>query len=256
MRSTVVQMAALIISLLTPTLTNANTSSLLPASGLVAAPLKLSAELQKRLAGLPVYIQIFKEEGILELYIKLNNRYRLLHRYPVCKFSGGLGPKHVHGDLKSPEGFYSLNSQQLNPNSRFYKSMDLGFPNAYDRAHGYQGSYLMVHGSCVSQGCYAMTDNGISDIYYYVEHALTGGQSHINVSIYPFRMSEANMQRHKYSSYMAFWQQLKPAYDYFVQTGTPPVVSVNNGRYVVSGRSADKTRFAHTQLNQPLAEVE
>ena len=118
--------------------------------------------------------------------------------------------------------------------SRYYKAINIGFPNAYDRAHGYEGKYLMIHGDCVSIGCYAMTNQGIDEIFQFVTGALVFGQPSVQVSIYPFRMTDANMKRHKYSNFKDFWEQLKPGYDYFEQTRKPPTVSVVNGRYVVS----------------------
>ncbi|MGL4858360.1 MAG: L,D-transpeptidase family protein [Enterobacteriaceae bacterium] len=183
--------------------------------------------------GLPVYIQLFKEEGVLELYVKLNNQFRLLENYQICKFSGGLGPKQVQGDLKSPEGFYQATLRDLNPNSRFHKSINLGYPNEYDRAHGYTGDYLLIHGKCNSTGCYAMTNDYIEEIYDFVQAALRNGQSSVAINIYPFRMSEQNMQRHRNSRYIAFWKQLKPGYDYFTKHSLPPTVSVSNRQYVV-----------------------
>ncbi len=164
----------------------------------------------------------------------MGETYQLLDSYKICNYSGGLGPKQRQGDFKSPEGFYSVQRSQLKPDSRFYKAINIGFPNAYDRAHGYEGKYLMIHGACVSIGCYAMTDTGIDEIFQFVTAALVFGQSGVQVSIYPFRMTDANMQRHKYSYYHDFWQQLKPGYDYFQQTHRPPMVSVVDGRYVVS----------------------
>jgi hypothetical protein len=73
----------------------------------------------------------------------------------------------------------------------------------------------MIHGACVSIGCYAMTDSGIDEIFQFVTGALVFGQPSVQVSIYPFRMTDANMARHKYSYYADFWKQLKPGYDYF-----------------------------------------
>lgn len=41
-----------------------------------------------------IFIQIFKQEGLLELYQKTpSGKYKLSKTYPICKFSGGLGPK-------------------------------------------------------------------------------------------------------------------------------------------------------------------
>ncbi len=185
-----------------------------------------------------LFLQIFKEEGELEIYQQTaNGQFKLFKTYPICKFSGGLGPKKQEGDLKSPEGFYQIDHLQLNPNSRYYRSINLGYPNEYDRNKGYNGSYLMIHGDCVSVGCYAMTDKSMGEIYQYVEAALQNGQSSIEVSIYPFRMSKANMSRHKNSEHYSFWQQLKPAYDYFTETGSPPIISIQSGQYLVSPHS-------------------
>ncbi|WP_168415755.1 peptidoglycan meso-diaminopimelic acid protein amidase [Erwinia amylovora] len=194
----------------------------------------VSKELRKQLIGIPVYLQIFKEERTLELYGKIGNEYRLLNSFPICKFSGGLGPKRVQGDFKSPEGFYSVSLSQLKPDSRYYRAINVGFPNEYDRQQGYQGKYLMIHGNCVSIGCYAMTDAYMDEIYRYVEAALRNGQPRIEVSIYPFRMTASNMQRHRYSTYINFWKQLQPGYAQFEQTKQPPAVAVSAGKYVLS----------------------
>lgn len=194
----------------------------------------VSKELKKQLLGTPVYIQIFKEERTLELYGKIGNEFRLLDSYRICNFSGGLGPKKRQGDFKSPEGFYTINPRQLKPDSHFYRAINIGFPNEYDRQQGYDGKYLMIHGACVSVGCYAMTDAGIDDIYTYVNAALRNGQSEINLNIYPFRMTESNMQRHRNSYYASFWKQLQPGYQWFVEHRQPPAVSVTNGQYVLN----------------------
>jgi len=194
----------------------------------------MSKEYKQQLMGSPVYIEIFKEERMLDLYVKMGETYQLLDSYRICNYSGGLGPKQRQGDLKSTDGFYNVSRNQLKPDSRFYKAINIGFPNAYDRAHGYEGKYLMIHGACVSVGCYAMTDTGIDEIFQFVTGALVFGQSSVQVSIYPFRMTDANMARHKFSYFTDFWKQLKPGYDYFQQTHKPPVVSVADGRYVVS----------------------
>ncbi len=56
-----------------------------------------------------------------------------------------------------------------------------------------QVHFLMVHGNCVSDGCYAMTDEKIEEIYALVEGALQKGQKYIQVHAYPFRMTEEMM---------------------------------------------------------------
>ena len=215
----------------------------------------VSKEYKQRLMGSPVYIQIFKEERTLDLYVKMGETYQLLDSYKICNYSGGLGPKQRQGDFKSPEGFYNVTRGQLKPDSRFYKAINIGFPNAYDQAHGYQGKYLMIHGACVSVGCYAMTDSGIDEIFQFVTGALVFGQPNVQVSIYPFRMTDANMKRHQYSYYKDFWAQLKPGYDYFAQTHKPPMVSVQNGRYVVGKPLSTEIRGSQLVSNYSLPET-
>lgn len=208
----------------------------------------VSKVLKKQLLGTPVYIQIFKEERTLELYGKIGTEYRLLDSYRICNFSGGLGPKRHQGDFKSPEGFYSVGLSQLKPDSRFYRAINLGFPNEYDRQQGYDGKYLMIHGDCVSIGCYAMTDANIEDIYHYVEAALRNGQLQVQVSIYPFRMTDSNLQRHRNSVYYNFWKQLQPAYAEFVQYHQPPNISVSDGHYVLNSPLLNSTAPSNSAL--------
>jgi len=183
--------------------------------------------------GVPVYLRIFKEEHELELWVSGENGYSLLRTYPICAWSGTLGPKLQEGDGQSPEGFYRVRRRDLNPNSQFHLSFNLGFPNAYDRAHGRTGSYLMVHGNCVSIGCYAMTDEVIETIYGVVEAALKSGQGHVPVHVFPFRMTQANLDRHAGSQWFAFWLNLKQGYDAFEAERLPPKVRVQGKTYRV-----------------------
>ncbi|HHR6139149.1 TPA: L,D-transpeptidase family protein [Providencia alcalifaciens] len=204
-----------------------------------------------------IFIQIFKQEGVLELYQKTAvGKYKLVKTYPICKFSGGLGPKKMEGDLKSPEGFYQITHSQLNPNSRYYRSINLGFPNEFDKTQGYSGNYLMIHGSCVSVGCYAMTDKSMGEIYQIVEQALQNGQPAIDVSIYPFRMTKMNMLRYRNSAHYAFWKQLQPAYDYFERTGNPAEISVTLGKYHVNSMPETLSKLLGSKSQYALTTVE
>lgn len=158
--------------------------------------------------------------------------FTLFKGYPICAWSGNLGPKEKEGDGQSPEGFYFVPPDAMNPNSQFHLSFNLGFPNAYDRAHGRTGSFLMVHGDCVSIGCYAMTDKAIEEIYVLAEAAHTGGQSYFRVHIFPFRMTDENMSAHDASPWIDYWRNLKAGYDAFEDTRIPPNVRVENKNYV------------------------
>ena len=180
-----------------------------------------------------VFIRIFKEESRLELWMRRRGekRFKLARAYPVCAWSGKLGPKLKEGDRQSPEGFYEVTRRSLNPNSRYHLSFNLGYPNAYDRAHRRTGSFLMVHGSCVSIGCYAMTNAKMEEIYTLVRAALRNGQGSVPVHIFPFRMTEENLRKHADNQWIAFWRNLKTGHDLFEKHHAPPCAYVRNRQY-------------------------
>jgi len=182
-------------------------------------------------AGNPIFMRIFKREFELELWMKRDKTFRLLATYPICKWSGELGPKLKTGDRQAPEGFYTVDATALNPNSAWHRSFNLGFPNAFDRAQGRTGSFLMVHGGCGSIGCYAMTNPVIDEIWRLVTAAFAGGQQRFQVQVYPFRLTESNLSRHAGSPLSGFWTELKPGYDLFEASFVPPKVSVCGNRY-------------------------
>ena len=181
--------------------------------------------------GNPIFVRIFKREFELELWMMRDGRFHRFATYPICKWSGELGPKIKEGDRQAPEGFYTVDQTQLNPNSAWHRSFNLGYPNAFDRAHGRTGSFLMVHGGCGSIGCYAMTDPVIDEIWRIVTAALRGGQPRFQVQVFPFRMTERNLARHEGSPLQPFWATLKTGYDLFEEGQLPPRVSVCNGAY-------------------------
>jgi murein L,D-transpeptidase YafK len=182
--------------------------------------------------GAPVLVRIYKKEAELEVWKRsLAGRFVRVKTFPICRWSGQLGPKRREGDRQAPEGFYAVTPGLMNPNSAYYLSFDTGFPNAYDRAHGATGSALMVHGTCSSAGCYAMTDEGIAEIYALMREAFAGGQRAVQVQAYPFRMTAENLVRHRLDPNIAFWRQLKEGSDRFEATGQEPVVLVKGGRY-------------------------
>jgi len=183
--------------------------------------------------GNKVFIRIFKKESLLEVWIKPAHEYVLFKRYPICKYSGYLGPKLKEGDKQSPEGFYKVSKGLLNPNSKYHLAFNLGYPNAYDRSHKRTGSYLMVHGECVSIGCYAMTNSKIEEIYKLVDKALRKGQKYVQVHAYPFFMTEENMAQYQDSKWYDFWTQLKEGYDYFEAEKLPPTIKVENKHYTI-----------------------
>jgi murein L,D-transpeptidase YafK len=184
----------------------------------------------------PILIRSYKKESELEIWKrKANGQYALLKTYPMCRWSGQLGPKVREGDRMAPEGFYAISPAQMNPNSSYYVSFNMGYPNAFDRAHGRTGSHLMVHGACSSAGCYSMTDDQMGEIYALVREAHNGGQRAVQMQALPFRMTPENLAKHRLDPNIAFWKNLKEGTDYFEVTGDEPQVAVNGGRYVFNG---------------------
>ena len=195
-------------------------------------------------ASAPILIRAYKNDSELEVWqLARDGRYVLLKTFPICRWSGQLGPKTKTGDRQTPEGFYTVAPRQMNPNSAYYLSFDLGYPNAYDRAHGGTGSYLMVHGTCSSAGCFAMTDRQVGEIYALAREAFAGGQAAFQFQSYPFRMTAQNLARYRADPHIAFWRQLKEGSDRFEATGEEPAVSVVAGRYAFAP-SRDPAREA------------
>jgi len=187
----------------------------------------------------PMLVRLFKQEAELEVWKQdAGGRYELLKTYPICRWSGELGPKVKEGDRQAPEGFYPITPAQMNPNSQFYLSFNMGYPNAYDKAWGRTGSQLMVHGDCSSRGCYAMTDDQISEIYALAREAFFGGQRAFQVQAYPFRMTAANFAKHRNNPNIPFWRMLKEGNDHFELTHQEPVVEVCEKRYVFNPQAA------------------
>lgn len=182
--------------------------------------------------GDPVFMRIFKEEAELEVWMQKGDGFRLFKTYPICNYSGELGPKLREGDRQSPEGFYHVSKAALNPNSNYHLSFNLGFPNAYDRERNRTGSYLMVHGDCLSIGCYAMTDAGIEEIYGLGEAALNAGQPFFRVHAFPFRMTNERMADTVKNRWYPFWRNLKQGYDEFEVSHVPPDTTVQDGIYI------------------------
>ncbi len=181
----------------------------------------------------PILLRIYKEESELEIWKKTTaGNYELLRKFPICKWSGELGPKVKQGDRQAPEGFYSIRPELMNPHSSYHLAFNLGFPNEFDRAHGRTGAHLMVHGDCSSSGCYAMTDEQISEIFALAREAFDGGQLAFQVQAFPFRMTSANMTRHRNNPNIPFWRTLKEGSDHFEVTRQEPKIDVCAKRYI------------------------
>src|ERR1700760_983281 len=192
----------------------------------------------------PILVRMFKTEAELEVWKQTRSgQFALLKTYPICRWSGDLGPKVREGDRQAPEGFYSITPGQMNPQSAYYLSFNTGFPNAFDRALGRSGSQLMVHGDCSSRGCYAMTDEQIAEIYSLGRESFFGGQKAFQFQAYPFRMTPINMAKHRNNPNMAFWKMIKQGNDLFEITRQEPKVDFCEKHYVFNAiRAPNATR--------------
>ncbi|MBR1273178.1 L,D-transpeptidase family protein [Bradyrhizobium sp. AUGA SZCCT0283] len=181
----------------------------------------------------PILVRLFKQEAELEIWKQdRSGRFALLKTYPICRWSGDLGPKVREGDRQAPEGFYAISPAQMNPQSAYYLSFNTGYPNAFDKALGRTGSQLMVHGDCSSRGCYAMTDEQIAEIYSLGRESFFGGQKSFQLQAYPFKMTPANMAKHRNNPNMPFWKMIKEGNDHFEVTRQEPKVDFCDKKYV------------------------
>src|ERR1700755_2617156 len=241
-RATVLRALVLIAAFaagLTPVTCLGEDSNRLPAKATRELPLELLSLLrQKKMPKYsPIVVRLFKEEAELEVWKQdTTGRFQLLKTDPICRWSGDLGPKLLEGDRQAPEGFYTITPELMNPNSNYYLAINTGYPNSFDKANTRGGSLLMIHGDCSSSGCYAMTDEQISEIYALARDALLGRPA-FQVQAYPFRLTPANLARHRNSPNLAFWKMLKIGNDHFETSHLEPKVDVCDRRYVFDAQS-------------------
>lgn len=196
----------------------------------------------------PILLRIFKLENVMEVWKeKSDGRYGLLATYEICKWSGRIGPKFKEGDRQAPEGFYSVNKHQMNPNSSYHLSFNIGFPNTYDRSHNRTGTHLMVHGACASAGCYSMTDDRVEIIYALAREAFKGGQKKFQIQAFPFRLTPENMAIYAEHQQFDFWKMLKEGYDHFEITKLPVKINVCEKRYLFNRKAVNGSAFSSTQ---------
>jgi murein L,D-transpeptidase YafK len=197
---------------------------------------------KKMTMGSHMLIRVFKSSSELEVWMRTGDRYELFATYPICNWSGTLGPKMTEGDKQSPEGVYTVTSRQLHLIGRHPRSLNLGFPNALDRQMSRTGSYILIHGGCGSVGCFAMTNPVIEEVFSLASAALNkGGQDAVQVHVFPFRMTEERLKAYSLNEWYDFWRNLKDVSDSFERTHQPPRVTVCEGRYwVEDGAGAEE----------------
>ena len=180
----------------------------------------------------PILVRIFKEEAELEVWKQdTTGHFQLLKIYPICRWSGDLGPKLHEGDRQAPEGFYTITPALLNPNSTFYLAINTGFPNSFDKANDRDGSFLMIHGDCWSSGCYAMTDEQITEIYS-LARELVPRPAVISGPSLPIPLDASELGAAPNQSAHGLLKMLKIGNDHFEATRLEPKVDVCDRHYV------------------------
>ena len=188
----------------------------------------------------PVLIRTYKKEAEFEIWkMKADGRYTLLKTYPMCRWSGQLGPRSAKATARCRKASIRSRPAQMNPHSNYYLSFNVGYPNAYDRAHGHSGGSIMVHGVCSSAGCFSMTDQQIAEIYAIAREAFAGGQRGDPDAILPFHMTAENFAKYRLDPNIAFWKELKVGTDNFEVTKQEVAVGVCNEHYVFNAEPAN-----------------
>jgi len=187
--------------------------------------------------GQPLFVRIFKIPGTLEIWIKKHTKYQLFKTFPICNYSGYPGPKLQEGDWQSPEGFYWVTASQMNPNSSYHLSFNIGYPNSFDRIRKRTGSSIMVHGGCSSRGCFAMGDTAMDEIYLLAHSALSQGQKKFPVHIFPFKLTAKNLFKFRSSPWIGFWKKLQPGFKSFEKNRQVPNIVVEQGKYVLQPKT-------------------
>jgi murein L,D-transpeptidase YafK len=186
--------------------------------------------------GAPAFIRVFKADSTLEMWMLKGGRFELFRRFPICKWSGELGPKLAEGDKQSPEGVYFITGGDLIVNARWHRAMNISFPNQRDRALGLTGSSILIHGKCSSIGCFALTDEYVEDVYEIVQSALEEGQPRVPVHIFPFELTREKLAAQAGDEWSDFWKELKRGHDIFLRDRLPPRAFVCNGQYAFQSR--------------------
>ncbi len=189
-----------------------------------------------KLNDIQIFIRIFKQEKLLEVWgkSKSDTIYKQITSYPLCAVSGSVGPKRMEGDEQMPEGIYNI--VHFNPNSNFYLSLKIDYPNLSDIKfckYNKCGGDIFIHGNCITTGCFPIGDDAIKELYILAIEATSQGQHRIPVHIFPSKLSDKNLEdivriqpQHEF-----FWKTLQPIYQYFENIKKVPQVKVSNKGY-------------------------
>lgn len=131
-------------------------------------------------------VAVWKTDRIMALY----SGDQVLEQYNIQLGFTAAGPKQFEGDGKTPEGRYHINRR--NPNSAFYLSLGIDYPNDEDRAYARSqgkrpGGDIFIHGGSKrygkrsddwTAGCIAVRNREMKQIYAMVRNG-------VPIDIYP-----------------------------------------------------------------------
>lgn len=208
-----------------------------------AEPIPLSEAFAKKgfRLGSPVLLRVYKQSSEIELWVLKGPRFALFKTYPICRWSGELGPKLMEGDRQSPEGIYHISASGLIVNRRWHRAMRLNYPNAFDMVNGHTGSGILIHGNCTSTGCFAIAD-GVEEVYEAVEAALRSGQARVPVLSLPFRFTAVPPGDDDPPGLGPFWRELRQADLLFGRDRLPPPALLCDGHYYFADRRGGAKR--------------
>ena len=183
--------------------------------------------------------------------------------YPICAWSGELGPKVQQGDGPAPEGFYTVSRAQMNPHSLYHLALDISFPNTYDQVNGHSGSAL-IGARQLQVRRMLRHDRRVyrRNLSFWPAKRSTPGRPSFHVQALPFRMSTFKMILRRGDPWYPFWSRLKEGYDAFEGTGKPPIVKVCGKQYTSSmslylvGDPAPDAPCPHLCENQSLSNAQ
>lgn len=109
---------------------------------------------------------------------------RVMRSFRVALGPNPVGQKVFQGDGRTPEGLYVLDWR--NPNSRFYRAINISYPNEEDTARatifgGNPGGHVMIHGQPVdgfngrnpyfdwTEGCIALSNDEMDEVWMAVD---------------------------------------------------------------------------------------
>jgi murein L,D-transpeptidase YafK len=130
----------------------------------------------------PEVTQVIVNKGARKMY--LLHHGEVLESYDFALGFAPVGDKEIEGDGKTPEGDYLI--ERRNPNSKFYLSIGIDYPNEQDIAEALAlgekpGGDIFIHGRPTgvkfrpdrrdwTAGCIAVTNREMRDIYAMVKN--------------------------------------------------------------------------------------